>query len=163
MKQYNTFNSILKCFAQNDKIIFKLTDKMHLNTFTDTIRNTLYLQDSLYIHVLRSLSLWQRQNKTVGMGARSLTLDSLKLPSLCTASSVITTSTHTSGPAAPPKSDVITNAKKTVGIQVSIWIFITNNASYYVCICKQNVNWQNGFIKLYTYSLPIPEINIYVY
>nr|XP_022330230.1 uncharacterized protein LOC111128722 isoform X6 [Crassostrea virginica] len=62
----------------------------------------------------------KRQNKTVGMGARSLTLDSLKLPSLCTASSVITTSTHTSGPAAPPKSDVITNAKKTVGIQVTI-------------------------------------------
>nr|XP_022330226.1 uncharacterized protein LOC111128722 isoform X3 [Crassostrea virginica] len=67
-----------------------------------------------------SMLTLKRQNKTVGMGARSLTLDSLKLPSLCTASSVITTSTHTSGPAAPPKSDVITNAKKTVGIQVTI-------------------------------------------
>nr|XP_022330231.1 uncharacterized protein LOC111128722 isoform X7 [Crassostrea virginica] len=67
-----------------------------------------------------SMLTLKRQNKTVGMGARSLTLDSLKLPSLCTASSVITTSTHTSGPAAPPKSDVITNAKKTVGIQIQL-------------------------------------------
>lgn len=62
----------------------------------------------------------KRQNKVAGIGARSLTLDSLKLPSLCTASSVITTSTHTSGPNVAPKSDVIPNAKKTVGIQVTI-------------------------------------------
>eukprot|EP00105_Crassostrea_gigas_P009851 XP_011424954.1 PREDICTED: uncharacterized protein LOC105326546 isoform X5 [Crassostrea gigas] len=60
----------------------------------------------------------KRQNKVAGIGARSLTLDSLKLPSLCTASSVITTSTHTSGPNVAPKSDVIPNAKKTVGIQI---------------------------------------------
>uniref|UniRef100_A0A8W8IAE3 Uncharacterized protein n=1 Tax=Magallana gigas TaxID=29159 RepID=A0A8W8IAE3_MAGGI len=62
----------------------------------------------------------RRQNKVAGIGARSLTLDSLKLPSLCTASSVITSSTHTSGPNVAPKSDVIPNAKKTVGIQVTI-------------------------------------------
>ncbi|XP_061174669.1 uncharacterized protein LOC133183778 isoform X2 [Saccostrea echinata] len=59
----------------------------------------------------------KRQNKSVGIGARSLTLDSLKLPSLCTASSVITTSTNASGSVAP-KSDVVANTKKTVGIQV---------------------------------------------
>ncbi|XP_061174668.1 uncharacterized protein LOC133183778 isoform X1 [Saccostrea echinata] len=61
----------------------------------------------------------KRQNKSVGIGARSLTLDSLKLPSLCTASSVITTSTNASGSVAP-KSDVVANTKKTVGIQVTI-------------------------------------------
>ncbi|XP_048734962.2 uncharacterized protein LOC125650593 isoform X1 [Ostrea edulis] len=62
----------------------------------------------------------KRQNKSMGIGTRSLTLDSLKLPSLCTTSSVITTSTNASVPAAAAKSDVITNTKKTVGIQVTI-------------------------------------------
>ncbi|XP_062594868.1 uncharacterized protein LOC134256220 [Saccostrea cucullata] len=66
-----------------------------------------------------SMLTLKRQNKSVGIGARSLTLDSLKLPSLCTASSVITTSTNASGPAAP-RSDVVANTKKTVGIQVTI-------------------------------------------
>ncbi|XP_048734963.2 uncharacterized protein LOC125650593 isoform X2 [Ostrea edulis] len=60
----------------------------------------------------------KRQNKSMGIGTRSLTLDSLKLPSLCTTSSVITTSTNASVPAAAAKSDVITNTKKTVGIQI---------------------------------------------
>ncbi|KAK3096536.1 hypothetical protein FSP39_001107 [Pinctada imbricata] len=64
---------------------------------------------------IKSQIIPKRQTKHPGIGTRSLTLDSMKLPSICTASSVITTSTNATGQSAK----TARTEKKSINIQES--------------------------------------------